>query len=71
MSHCINCGCRVYGGLCVNCHEDNYIETQYLELNMDVPASIYNKSRENERDVGASSVDDEDQNESRARREKS
>lgn len=45
---CDDCGCRVYDGLCTNCHEVNYIEDQYIELGMDVPENIYNRARENE-----------------------
>ncbi len=51
MSYCENCGCKVFRGLCTNCHEDNYIEEQYIDLNEPVPESIYKKARENERDV--------------------
>lgn len=27
-SQCENCGCNVYGGHCVNCHEETYIFDQ-------------------------------------------
>lgn len=60
MGYCENCGSRVYRGLCVNCHEENYIEDQYIELNEPVPESIYKKARENERDVYLMPVDDKD-----------
>ena len=26
--HCENCGCKVYNGHCVNCHEERYIYEQ-------------------------------------------
>lgn len=58
MSHCLNCGCRVFRGLCVNCHEENYIEQQYNDLNLPTPKSIYEKARENERDVYLNPIDD-------------
>jgi len=48
---CENCGCRVYSGLCTNCHEVNFIEQQYHDLGEEVPESIYKKSRENEEEV--------------------
>jgi hypothetical protein len=28
MSTCENCGCKVYNGHCVNCHEETYIAEQ-------------------------------------------
>lgn len=56
--HCLNCGERVFRGLCTNCHEANYIEKQYDDLDMPVPESIYKKARENERDVYLSPIDD-------------
>ena len=27
-SYCIDCGCAVYSGHCVNCHEETYIAEQ-------------------------------------------
>ncbi len=59
MSHCENCGCRVYRGLCTNCHEENFIEDQYIDLDMKIPDSIYKKSRQNEQDVYMMPVDDQ------------
>lgn len=38
----------MYRGLCTNCHEENYIENQYIELGIEIPESIYKKARENE-----------------------
>lgn len=29
---CEDCGCKVYNGACVNCHEEIYIADQHLEL---------------------------------------
>jgi len=49
MARCEDCGCKVYGGHCVNCHEEIYIERQYHDLNQDVPPIIYDKAREQER----------------------
>lgn len=57
-SHCLNCGEKVYRGLCTNCHEENYIENQYMDLNEPVPESIFNKARENEISVCLNPVDD-------------
>lgn len=51
MRHCEDCGCATYRGLCVNCHEENYIEDQYLDLGTKVPENIYKKARENEAEV--------------------
>jgi hypothetical protein len=28
---CEDCGCRIYGRFCTNCHEEVFIEAQYLE----------------------------------------
>ena len=30
--YCEDCGCKVFGGHCVNCHEDVYIAQQHYEL---------------------------------------
>lgn len=35
--YCEDCGCKVYNGICTNCHEELYIEDQYYELNMPLP----------------------------------
>lgn len=32
MSYCENCGCKVYGGHCVNCHEETFIFEQAQDL---------------------------------------
>lgn len=28
MTYCEDCGCKVYGGHCVNCHEETFIAEQ-------------------------------------------
>lgn len=58
MSYCTNCGEKTYRGLCTNCHEENFIENQYLDLNEPVPESIYKKARENEMEVYLNPVDE-------------
>lgn len=32
---CPNCGCKMYNGHCVNCHEETYIFEQYQEIDDD------------------------------------
>ena len=32
MNYCEDCGCEVYNGHCVNCHEELYIMDQYYEM---------------------------------------
>ena len=51
MKTCEDCGCKVYGGYCVNCNEEHYIEEQYIELDMVVPKSIYEKSRKDDKEA--------------------
>lgn len=34
--YCDDCGSKVYGGACTNCHEAVYIEQQYHDLDMDI-----------------------------------
>jgi hypothetical protein len=58
VSHCVNCGERVYRGLCTNCHEENFIEQQYIDLEETIPEQIYKKARENERDIYLKPIDD-------------
>lgn len=58
MSYCLNCGERVFRGLCTNCHEENFIEKQYEDLDMPVPKKIYEKARQNEHEVYLNPVDD-------------
>lgn len=38
--HCDDCGERVYNGACTNCHEEIYIEEQYIDLEMPIPKQI-------------------------------
>lgn len=38
MSYCEDCGCKVYSGRCVNCHEELYIRDQYLDQDMELPS---------------------------------
>ena len=37
MSYCPDCGCKMYNGVCTNCHEEMYIAEQYNELDMPIP----------------------------------
>lgn len=37
---CEDCGSKVYGGHCVNCHEETFIAEQYRDLRELVPESI-------------------------------
>ena len=37
MNYCENCGCKVFNGRCVNCHEELYILDQYHEQGMKLP----------------------------------
>ena len=32
MTHCENCGCKVFSGKCTNCDEELFILEQYKEL---------------------------------------
>jgi len=32
MNRCEDCGCAVYNGHCVNCHEETFIAEQHFEL---------------------------------------
>lgn len=41
--YCEDCGCKVFGGHCVNCDEETFIAEQYEELGEIVPESIENK----------------------------
>ena len=43
---CEDCGCKIYGGHCVNCHEETFIADQYRDLGESVPRSIVNKESE-------------------------
>lgn len=39
--YCKDCGCKIYGGHCVNCHEETFIYEQYRELNMPNPSEEF------------------------------
>ena len=43
---CEDCGCKVYGGHCTNCHEETFIAQQYRDLGEPVPSSIADKELE-------------------------
>ena len=51
MSYCENCGEKVYNGACTNCHEEIYIEQQYVDLEMYIPESIGNKADEQREEI--------------------
>lgn len=42
--YCEDCGSRVFNGACVNCHEEIYIERQYVSAGDDVPQVIEAKA---------------------------
>ncbi len=41
MSHCENCGCKIYRHGCVNCNEESYIMDQYHELDIPGPSEEF------------------------------
>ncbi len=43
---CEDCGSKVYGGHCTNCHEETFIAQQYRDLGESVPQSIADKETE-------------------------
>jgi hypothetical protein len=43
---CENCGERVYGGYCVNCHEEVFIAEQYRRSGEPVPDVLLEKIAE-------------------------
>lgn len=43
---CEDCGSKIYGGHCVNCHEETFIADQYRDLGEVVPESISEKELE-------------------------
>lgn len=45
-NYCDDCGSKVYDGHCVNCHEEIFIEQQYIELGEPVPKAIADKAIE-------------------------
>lgn len=56
MGYCEDCGCKSYSGRCTNCHEETYIEDQYIDLNMEVPESIAKKSAEQYAEIARKSI---------------
>jgi hypothetical protein len=50
-TYCEDCGCKCYNGACVNCHEEIYIEKQYIDLEMDVPKLISEKANEQRKQI--------------------
>ena len=46
MRTCEDCGCRVYGGFCVNCDEETFIADQYRDLGEAVPEIIRESEKE-------------------------
>jgi hypothetical protein len=42
METCDDCGEQVYGGYCVNCHEDVFIAEQYVNDGEAVPQLLLN-----------------------------
>lgn len=58
MKTCEDCGCRVYNGRCVNCHEELIILDQYIEQDMDLPdedSEFMQKVRDQENDFNQKS----------------
>lgn len=51
MGYCPDCGCKMYNGACVNCHEEVYIRDQYEELGMPMSKEFEKKVEEKEREV--------------------
>ena len=51
MKTCEDCGSKVYSGYCVNCNEDHYIEKQYIEQDMEVPETISQKARQDDKEA--------------------
>jgi hypothetical protein len=48
------CGCKMYNGVCTNCHEEEYILDQYEDLDMELPdddSYFMKKHHENEEDI--------------------
>ena len=37
MTYCEDCGCKIIGGHCVNCHEEVHILNQYIDQDMELP----------------------------------
>lgn len=53
-STCENCGTKLQGGRCPNCHEETFIRDQYIEQNMPLPdpeSDFMKKVAEQEKDI--------------------
>lgn len=37
MPYCEDCGAKLQGGMCPNCHEERLIVDQYIEQDMELP----------------------------------
>jgi RNA polymerase subunit RPABC4/transcription elongation factor Spt4 len=51
---CENCGTRLQGGRCPNCHEETFIRDQYIEQGMPLPpedSDFMKKVIEQEKDI--------------------
>lgn len=46
MTHCDDCGEKVYGGYCTNCHEEVFIADQYERSGEPVPDALLIKIAE-------------------------
>lgn len=44
MNYCPDCGCKMFGGFCTNCHEEVYIEEQYFDIGEAAPIAISEKA---------------------------
>lgn len=52
MRACENCGCRVYNGVCTNCHEETYIlETQSEDMTYPISDEFMQKVAEQRPEV--------------------
>lgn len=54
--NCPDCGCKVYTGHCVNCHEETYIMHQYHEDGIDHELSTEFTDKVNEQKVEAKRI---------------
>ena len=52
MAHyCDDCGCKMYDGVCSNCHEEVVIRQQYIDLDIPVPDNIAKTAEEQEIEI--------------------
>ena len=54
MKYCENCGCKIFNGKCVNCHDELFILDQYYELEMKLPdknSNFMKKVKEHEKEI--------------------